>query len=140
MRRTLVGPSSTARPAPAAAPRPVVQKGGLAVSWRANVGSVACVAQSSACLAVATDDGAVVFVDNAGEITARSPPVADEGPNAMAFSHDGAWVVACYDDGRARVVRTARRPSRTRSRRSRSRGSARTRTSCTTLDLSLIHI
>ena len=34
MRRTLVGPSSAARPAPAAAPRPVVQKGGLAVSWR----------------------------------------------------------------------------------------------------------
>ena len=106
MRRTLVGPSSAARPAPAAAPRPVVQKGGLAVSWRANVGSVACVAQSSACLAVATDDGAVVFVDNAGEITARSTPVADEGPNAMAFSNDGAWVVAAFDDGRARVVRT----------------------------------
>ena len=106
MRRTLVGPSSTARPAPAAAPRPLVQKGGLAVSWRASVGSVACVAQSSARLAVATDDGAVVFVDHAGDITARSPQIADEGPNAMAFSNDGAWVVAAFDDGRARVVRT----------------------------------
>ena len=106
MRRTLVGPSSTARPAPAAAPRPLVQKGGLAVSWRATVGSVACVAQSSACLAVATDDGAVVFVDHAGDITARSPQIADEGPNAMAFSNDGAWVVAAFDDGRARVERT----------------------------------
>ena len=108
MRRTLVGPSSTARPAPAAAPRPVVQKGGLAVSWRANVGSVACVAQSSACLAVATDDGAVVFVDNAGDITARSPQIADEGPNAMDFS-GWSMLVACYDDGHARVLQSTAR-------------------------------
>ncbi|CAH0372153.1 unnamed protein product [Pelagomonas calceolata] len=138
MRRTLVGPSSTARPAPAAAPRPVVQKGGLAVSWRADVGGVACVAQSSACLAVATDDGAVVFVDTAGEITARSPQIADEGPNAMAFSHDGAWVVAAFDDGRARVVRTdgtlavvhAVAPEAVAGKRARQVAA----TSCTTLD------
>ena len=109
MRRTLVGPSSAARPAPAAAPRPLVQKGGLAVSWRANVGSVACVAQSSACLAVATDDGAVVFVDNAGDITARSPQIADEGPNAMDFSPRPSMLVACYDDGYARVLQSTTR-------------------------------
>ena len=109
MRRTLVGPSSAARPAPAAAPRPVVQKGGLAVSWRATVGGVACVAQSSACLAVATDDGAVVFVDNAGDITARSPQIADEGPNAMDFSPRPSMLVACYDDGYARVLQSTTR-------------------------------
>ena len=41
---------------------------------------------------------------DAGPIAAQSPPVADEGPNAMAFSNDGAWVVAAFDDGHARVV------------------------------------
>ena len=111
MCRALVG-SSTAAEAPAAAPRrPVLQKGGLDVSWCTNVGSgIACVAQApSSLLAVATDDGVIVFVDNDGGITARSQPLAEEGPNAMAFAADASWLVACFDDGYARVLRSTTR-------------------------------
>lgn len=111
MRRALVG-SSTAAEAPAAAPRrPVLQKGGLDVSWCTNVGSgIACVAQApSSLLTVATDDGVIVFVDNDVGITARSQPLAEEGPNAMAFAADASWLVACFDDGYARVLRSTTR-------------------------------
>lgn len=111
MCRAFVG-SSTAAEAPAAAPRrPVLQKGGLDVSWCTNVGSgIACVAQApSSLLAVATDDGVIVFVDNDGGITARSQPLAEEGPNAMAFAADASWLVACFDDGYARVLRSTTR-------------------------------
>ena len=37
------------------------------------------------------------------------PPVADEGPNAMVFAPSETMLVACYDDGHARVLQSTAR-------------------------------
>ena len=97
---------------PQAAPKqkasPTAYKGGLDEVWSVQLGEPLCElakATSGLVLAAATADGVIALVDGAeGALKLRCGALGDEPPNAIAFSSDSTWLVACYDDAHARVV------------------------------------
>ena len=87
---------------------PTASRGGLELLYHAQLGGPLSGATASPCckfIAVSTDEGSVVLLDGTkGDEIRRTEPLADDAPNAIAWSIGSTFLVCCGDDAYARVV------------------------------------